>query len=115
MGAVACVLPRRNGILVDWSTELQTIDGFGAASNETSFPEPLPDSVTDFFYTSSGIGLTLLRNRSYPSVADCEHDSKVGYCVPSPSGTLLSDLGSPKSDGERSHGVGQPMESGRDR
>jgi O-glycosyl hydrolase len=68
----------------------QTIDGFGAASNETSFVEPLSDSVMDFFFTTKGIGLTLLRIRDYPSVTDCESDSKPGSCVPAASATLLT-------------------------
>jgi len=90
---LACVPPRRNSVSVDWTTVRQVIDGFGAASNETSFVEPLSETVMDFFYTTKGIGLTLLRIRDYPSVFDCESDSKPGYCVPTTSATLLtSDL-----------------------
>ena len=91
--AIACVLPLTKVIRVEWAAVRQTIDGFGAATNEAGFLEPLPDSVMDFFYTSNGIGLTLLRIRSYPSVSACEEDSGAGACVPSASGTVLaSDL-----------------------
>jgi O-glycosyl hydrolase len=89
LATLACALPT-SVVRVDWATARQTIDGFGAASNETSFVEPLSESVMDFFYTTKGIGLSLLRIRDYPSVADCEADSKAGVCVATPDATLLA-------------------------
>jgi glucuronoarabinoxylan endo-1,4-beta-xylanase len=87
--AAACTI-RPRAITIEWATIRQTIDGFGAATNETSFIQPLSSREMDFFYTTSGIGLSLLRIRDYPSRAECESDSKVGVCVSLSGATLLT-------------------------
>ena len=87
--ASACTASSPSVVSVDWATAYQTIDGFGAASNETSFVEPLSDEMMDFFFTTKGIGLSLLRIRDYPSVRDCESDTGAGACVRRDGGTLL--------------------------
>jgi glucuronoarabinoxylan endo-1,4-beta-xylanase len=76
-------------VRIDWFTTFQVIDGFGAATNENNFVTPMSDATIDFFYGSSGIHLSLLRIRDYPSVYDCESDSERGYCLPSTGPTLL--------------------------
>jgi glucuronoarabinoxylan endo-1,4-beta-xylanase len=87
--AAACTGFSRSVVSVDWATAYQTIDGFGAASNETSFVEPLSDEMMDFFFTTKGIGLSLLRIRGYASLHDCESDSGAGACVPRDGATVL--------------------------
>jgi glucuronoarabinoxylan endo-1,4-beta-xylanase len=87
---VACNPLGSRAVTIQWTTVHQTIDGFGAASNETSFIQPLTDREMDFFYTTNGIGLSLLRIRDYPSRAECENDSAAGVCVSIPGATLLT-------------------------
>lgn len=77
-------------VTIQWTTEHQTIDGFGAASNETAFVQPLSEREMDFFYTTSGLGFSLLRIRDYPSKSECESDSAAGACVSIPGATLLT-------------------------
>jgi glucuronoarabinoxylan endo-1,4-beta-xylanase len=77
-------------VTIEWSSIQQTIDGFGAASNETAFVQPLSDREMDFFYTTSGLGFSLLRIRDYPGKAECESDSAVDVCVAIPGATLLA-------------------------
>jgi glucuronoarabinoxylan endo-1,4-beta-xylanase len=90
---VSGVRPALVHLAIDWNDIRQTIDGFGAASNETSFVVPLSDATMDFFYTPTGIGLSLLRIRLYPTVADCELDSGPGACLNAGgAGLLRTDL-----------------------
>ena len=88
--SAACSFGGSRAITIEWTTIHQTIDGFGAASNETSFIQPLSSREMDFFYTTSGIGLSLLRIRDYPSRTECESDSAAGVCVSIPGATLLT-------------------------
>src|SRR4051794_14684035 len=74
----ACGLSSSRAVVIEWTTIHQTIDGFGAATNETSFVRPLSDREMDFFYTTSGLGYSLLRIRDYPSTSECESDSAAG-------------------------------------
>jgi len=53
---VACNRTDSRLVTIEWSSIQQTIDGFGAASNETAFVQPLSDREMDFFYTTSGLG-----------------------------------------------------------
>src|SRR5262249_49390062 len=61
----------RNGIRVevDWDHALQTIDGFGAiqASEVALTPEE-----ADFFFSPSGVGLSIVRTAIIPSLQDCK-------------------------------------------
>jgi glucuronoarabinoxylan endo-1,4-beta-xylanase len=86
----ACNRSDARPVTIQWSSVQQTIDGFGAASNETAFVQPLSDREMDFFYTTSGLGFSLLRIRDYPSKAECESDSAVDVCVAIPGATLLA-------------------------
>ncbi|MGA7909364.1 MAG: hypothetical protein WCA16_18300 [Candidatus Sulfotelmatobacter sp.] len=61
--------PSRTAV-IHWTEEHQVIDGFGASCAD--FYEPLPPEMADFFFTTSGIGLSLLRIQVVPSAADCK-------------------------------------------
>ncbi|MGB6199051.1 MAG: glycoside hydrolase [Candidatus Acidiferrales bacterium] len=56
--------------IVDWTDTHQVIDGFGASCAD--FYQALPSDMADFFFTTSGIGLSLLRTQVVPSAADCK-------------------------------------------
>jgi glucuronoarabinoxylan endo-1,4-beta-xylanase len=86
---IACGPPGSRPIRVQWDAVGQTIDGFGAATNETAFLEPLSDRQMDFFYTTGGLGFSLLRIRDYPGMSECERDSQTDVCVARPGATLL--------------------------
>jgi glucuronoarabinoxylan endo-1,4-beta-xylanase len=79
-------------ITVNWGSSKQTIDGFGAASGGDV--NKLSPSLMDFFYTSSGINLSIIRIRIYPDLSDCTKDQKPNTCVAVASGPTLatSDL-----------------------
>jgi glucuronoarabinoxylan endo-1,4-beta-xylanase len=61
--------------VIRWGELHQVIDGFGGSCADSY--DPLPQQMADFFFTRSGIGLSLLRIQVVPSVADCE-----SYFVP---------------------------------
>jgi glucuronoarabinoxylan endo-1,4-beta-xylanase len=69
-------LTDQSRVSIQWSNVHQVIDGFGASSS--NFVAPLSDDSMDFFYTTGGIGLTLLRTRIFPSLSDCELDRDPG-------------------------------------
>ncbi|MGA3113479.1 MAG: glycoside hydrolase [Syntrophobacteraceae bacterium] len=48
----------------------QTIDGFGASCAD--FVSPLTTQLADFFFTGSGIGLSILRTQIMPDLASCQ-------------------------------------------
>lgn len=55
---------------IDWGTQLQTIDGFGASIADSI--GPLTSSLATFFFSqSSGIGLSIIRTQVVPDLADC--------------------------------------------
>lgn len=72
-------------ITVAAGTKLQTIDGFGAAVAflQTTFPGP----TMDFFWSPSGIGLSIIRIMAVPDYTDCIAQYGTGNCVPSSGGT----------------------------
>ena len=53
-----------------WKEVHQQIDGFGASSAD--FLDPLTPAQADFFFTSEGIGLSLLRTQIIPDRATCD-------------------------------------------
>ena len=87
--AVVLVIPMwSQTVTVNWSTVLQTIDGFGASSaGDTG---PLSPALMDFFYTPSGINLHYLRIKIYPNLKDCRADEAPATCVAVASGPTLS-------------------------
>jgi glucuronoarabinoxylan endo-1,4-beta-xylanase len=77
--------------VINWTDPHQVIDGFGGSCAD--FVEPLPPEMADFFFTTSGIGLSLLRTQVVPSPAECESffGPGGGSCLAVPSGpTVLS-------------------------
>lgn len=56
--------------VINWMDVRQEIDGFGGSCAE--FVDPLPSQTADFFFTTSGIGLSLLRIQVVPSAEDCK-------------------------------------------
>jgi glucuronoarabinoxylan endo-1,4-beta-xylanase len=85
-----CIGGGSRAVSIRWDSVQQTIDGFGGATNETAFAQPLPERLMDFFYTTNGLGFSLLRIRSYPSLGECEIDSGAGACVARDGPTILS-------------------------
>jgi glucuronoarabinoxylan endo-1,4-beta-xylanase len=79
---------------VNWTDTRQVIDGFGGSSAD--FTQPFSPEMADFFFTTSGIGLSLLRTEVVPSVADCKANFGPGggTCLNVPSGAtiLLGEL-----------------------
>jgi len=75
--------------LINWADLHQGIDGFGASCAD--FYEPLPTEMADFFFTTSGIGLSLLRTQVVPSAADCisYFGPDGGSCLSVPSGATI--------------------------
>ena len=73
-------------IVVDWTSTKQTIDGFGA---EAASDISLSSAMMDFFYTDTGIHLSLLRVEIFPGVPECESMYGTGHCVASSSATVL--------------------------
>lgn len=67
----------------------QVIDGFGGSCAD--FYEPLSPEMADFFFTPSGIGLSLLRIQVVPSLADCRSyfGRTGGNCVKVESGATV--------------------------
>jgi glucuronoarabinoxylan endo-1,4-beta-xylanase len=61
------IIPR--SAVIDWMDVHQVIDGFGGSC--AGFYEPLSPDMADFFFTTSGIGLSLLRIQVVPSATDC--------------------------------------------
>lgn len=75
--------------VISWTEVHQVIDGFGGSCAD--FLEPLPPEMADFFFTTSGIGLSLLRTQVVPTMADCESSfgSNGGRCVRVGSGATI--------------------------
>ena len=72
------------GIIVNWSLPQQTIDGFGGSAAD--FTSPLTSRLADFFFTTSGIGLSIVRTQIMPGLADCQawmesHGAPASDCV----------------------------------
>jgi glucuronoarabinoxylan endo-1,4-beta-xylanase len=75
--------------VVRWEAERQVIEGFGASCADSL--QPLPEKMADFFFTTSGIGLSLLRVQVIPSFAECKNydGEKRSRCVNTPSGATI--------------------------
>jgi O-glycosyl hydrolase len=75
--------------VINWTDLHQVIDGFGGSCAD--FYEPLPSRMADFFFTTSGIGLSLLRTQVVPSAADCTSffAPDGGSCLSVPSGSTI--------------------------
>ncbi len=75
--------------IIKWTEVHQVIDGFGGSCAD--FYEPLSSEMADFFFTTSGIGLSLLRIQVVPSLADCKSGfgNDGGECLEVPSGATI--------------------------
>jgi glucuronoarabinoxylan endo-1,4-beta-xylanase len=63
----ASIFPRT--AVINWRDVHQEIDGFGGSCAD--FYQAFSSDMADFFFTTSGIGLSLLRAQVVPSAADC--------------------------------------------
>jgi glucuronoarabinoxylan endo-1,4-beta-xylanase len=82
-------LTRSRTAVINWTDVHQVIDGFGGSC--AGFSKPFSPEMADFFFTTSGIGLSLLRVQVVPSAADCASffvpDN--GPCVTVPTGATI--------------------------
>ncbi len=75
---------------INWSDVRQTIDGFGASSAD--FLTGLTPAQADFFFTTSGIGLSILRTQIIPDRATCNAEFHDGSCSNSNGQILNGEL-----------------------
>jgi glucuronoarabinoxylan endo-1,4-beta-xylanase len=83
---VLAVPAQQHPITIDWGTEYQEIDGFGASS-AGNIPA-LTSAQADVFFRT--LGYSLLRIKIYPDFSECEADEGRGQCVKVASGPTLS-------------------------
>jgi glucuronoarabinoxylan endo-1,4-beta-xylanase len=76
---------------VNWAELHQTIDGFGASSAD--FLIGLTPAQADFFFTTSGIGLSILRTQIIPDLTTCDAEFHKGGCSSSNGQILDGELG----------------------
>ncbi len=84
-------------VTVNWSSPQQTIDGFGGSVAD--FTSPLTSQLADFFFTTDGIGLSIVRTQIIPDLADCRawmvrSGAPASDCVTVPAGAT-SFIGEP--------------------
>jgi glucuronoarabinoxylan endo-1,4-beta-xylanase len=75
---------------IDWTDVHQQIDGFGASSAD--FNVSLSPAQADFFFTTGGIGLSILRTQIIPDRATCEIEFRKGGCSDSNGQILNGEL-----------------------
>ncbi len=75
---------------VVWTETHQTIDGFGGSSAD--FLDSLTPAQADFFFTTKGIGLSLLRTQIIPDRATCDAEFREGGCSESNGQILNGEL-----------------------
>jgi glucuronoarabinoxylan endo-1,4-beta-xylanase len=75
--------------VIDWVDVHQVMDGFGGSCAD--FNQPLSPEMADFFFTTSGIGLSLLRVQVVPSAAECTSyfEREGGSCLTVASGATI--------------------------
>jgi glucuronoarabinoxylan endo-1,4-beta-xylanase len=89
-GALYPSLPGAQTATIDWGDVHQTIDGFGGSCAD--FVHALTASQADFFFTVSGIGLSLLRTQIIPDAATCNAYFENGGCTNSNGQSLNGEL-----------------------
>lgn len=77
-----------------WSEVHQSIDGFGGSTAD--FVTSLTPAQADFFFTTKGIGLTILRTQIIPDRATCDAEFLEGGCSESNGQILNGELQSAK-------------------
>jgi glucuronoarabinoxylan endo-1,4-beta-xylanase len=88
------VLPPARTATVDWTDVRQTIDGFGGSSAD--FLDSLTLAQADFFFTTAGIGLSILRTQIIPDRATCNTEFRNGGCSDSNGQILNGELDTAK-------------------
>ncbi len=76
---------------INWTDVHQTIDGFGGSSAD--FIISLTPAQADFFFTTAGIGLSILRTQILPDAATCNAEFHNGDCSNSNGQILNGELG----------------------
>jgi glucuronoarabinoxylan endo-1,4-beta-xylanase len=76
---------------INWSDVRQSIDGFGGSSAD--FLTSLTPAQADFFFTTAGIGLSILRTQIIPDLATCNAEFHDGGCSGSNGQILNGELG----------------------
>lgn len=75
---------------IKWTDVRQSIDGFGASSAD--FLTSLTPAQADFFFTTDGIGLSILRTQIIPDLATCNAEFHDGGCSNSNGQILNGEL-----------------------
>ncbi len=75
---------------INWTDVHQSIDGFGASSAD--FLTSLTPAQADFFFTTSGIGFSILRTQIIPDLATCNAEFHDGGCSNSNGQILNGEL-----------------------
>jgi glucuronoarabinoxylan endo-1,4-beta-xylanase len=75
---------------INWTDVHQSIDGFGGSSAD--FLTSLTPAQADFFFTTSGIGLTLLRTQIIPDLTTCNAEFQKDACSESNGQILNGEL-----------------------
>lgn len=73
-----CILRMTASVTIEGSQIDQKIDGFGASSAD--FVKPLSPEQANFFFTTAGIGLTILRVQLIPDRMTCNAEFQNGGC-----------------------------------
>jgi glucuronoarabinoxylan endo-1,4-beta-xylanase len=76
---------------INWTDVRQSIDGFGGSSAD--FLTSLTPAQADFFFTTAGIGLSILRTQIIPDLATCNAEFHDGGCSDSNGQILNGELG----------------------
>lgn len=76
---------------INWTDVRQTIDGFGGSSAD--FLIGLTPAQADFFFTTAGIGLSIVRTQIIPDAATCNSEFHNGGCSSSNGQILNGELG----------------------
>lgn len=77
---------------INWTDVRQSIDGFGGSSAD--FLDSLTPAQANFFFTTTGIGLSILRTQIIPDLATCNAEFHNGGCSNSNGQILNGELGS---------------------
>lgn len=79
---------------INWADLRQQMDGFGGSSAD--FLDSLTPAQADFFFTTSGIGLSILRTQIIPDTATCDTEFHNGGCSNTNGQILNGELESAK-------------------
>ncbi|MFZ0885921.1 MAG: hypothetical protein WAN14_21140 [Candidatus Acidiferrales bacterium] len=80
--------------VINWTEVHQQIDGFGGSSAD--FVDSLTPAQADFFFSTAGIGLSILRTQIIPDRATCDADFHKDGCSDTNGQILNGELGTAK-------------------